>query len=54
MSEIGAALLPLAPSNDAGARSTALRSADGKANDAITIPPIDASNWRRVTSIVKF
>jgi hypothetical protein len=31
-----------------------LRRAGGKANDARTIPPIDAINWRRVTSIVKF
>src|SRR3984957_10696206 len=40
-------------STDAGALSRALRRGGGKANDASTIPPIDAISWRRVTSIVK-
>src|ERR1700734_2724601 len=40
-------------STDAGALSRALRSADGKANEPSTIPPMDAISWRRLTSIVK-
>ena len=40
-------------STDAGELSRALRRAGGKANDASTIPPMDAISWRRLTSIVK-
>jgi hypothetical protein len=36
----------------AGAPSMSFRRLDGKANDASTIPPADASSWRRLTSIV--
>src|ERR1700728_4105521 len=53
MSEIGGTLVLRALSVDTGASPMALRRAGGKANDASTIPPIDAISWRRVTSIVK-
>src|ERR1700761_663432 len=36
-----------------GALSSALRKAVGRANDASTIPPMDAIIWRRLTSMVK-
>src|ERR1700722_6549418 len=52
MSETGGTLVTEL-STEGGAPSRALRSAGGKANDASTIPPMDAISWRRLTSIVK-